>query len=146
MTISIVTHDAMAAAAAMQRRGNAVVIGGRTAGMLHERRELAFSATHGVRYVWRRFADVQDTAVTPDIPMDLPIADMKELRRIAAALRTVTSWRTGDLPTYERIHDILRQLPATLQGLPRPLLAHVIVGDGARLYVLAEVLRALPAG
>ena len=65
---------------------------------------------------------------------------------LAAALRTVTSWRTGDLPTYERIHYILRQLPATLQGLPRPLLAHVIVGDGARLYVLAEVLRALPAG
>ena len=129
-------------AAAMRRRGNTTIIGARTAGMLHERRELALTTTLGVRYVWRRFTDVADSAVTPDIMAELPLHSPTYVVLTPALHRDIMTWRMHDVPvTAPAMVDLLQRITERIPNVPRHAIATSVFGEGARLYVLAEALR-----
>lgn len=129
-------------AAAMRRRGNTIIIGARTAGMLHERRELALTTTLGVRYVWRRFTDVADSVVTPDIMAELPLHSPTYVVLTPALHRDIMTWRTHDVPvTAPAMVDLLQRVTDRIPNVPRHAIATSVFGEGARLYVLAEALR-----
>jgi C-terminal peptidase prc len=131
-------------AAALRRRGLTTLIGGRTDGIVVERRIFEILPGTGIAYVARRFMRPQDCVIVPDIPRDLPIVDQQQLAAAASQIDDLPRLRSWHWEFDEaKLDKLVSQLPQHTTPITPQTIAQIIHGDAARLPYLAAALSTL---